>query len=205
MANFAELCAQLGDAARATALEQLLGPCAGQVIVGEGVCLGPASRYLGLLAAARGDWDAAQSRYESAIGLAESAELPVWRTHARFDLANALLARRGPGDQVRATALLNEVVTEATTLHLVRLREQCLAMLSRTPGVGPLADGLSPAEIRVLRLLASGATNEAIGKQLFLSKHTVAAHVRNILAKTNSANRIEAANYARRYSYIVDE
>ena len=68
-----------------------------------------------------------------------------------------------------------------------------------------MPDGLSPAELRVLRLLSEGATNKAIGEQLSLSPNTVANHVRRILAKTGTANRTAAANYARRHRLLADD
>ena len=64
---------------------------------------------------------------------------------------------------------------------------------------------LGECGLKVLRLLASGATNRAIAEKLFVSHNTVATHVRHILAKTNSANRTEAANYARHHSLVGDE
>ena len=45
------------------------------------------------------------------------------------------------------------------------------------------SDGLSPRELEVLRLVASGKTNKVIAKQLFLSEKTVDRHVSNIFAK----------------------
>jgi DNA-binding NarL/FixJ family response regulator len=64
---------------------------------------------------------------------------------------------------------------------------------------------LTAAELKVLRLLAQGATNKAIGARLSLSPHTVANHVHRILTKTNTANRTEAANCARRHRLVADE
>ena len=48
------------------------------------------------------------------------------------------------------------------------------------------------------RLVAEGKSNQDIAEQLFISPHTVVRHVSNILAKTSSANRAEAASYATR-------
>jgi DNA-binding CsgD family transcriptional regulator len=59
-------------------------------------------------------------------------------------------------------------------------------------------NGLSEREIDVIRLLAQGKTNSRIAAALTLSVRTVEHHVGNILAKTSSANRVEAANWALR-------
>jgi DNA-binding NarL/FixJ family response regulator len=58
--------------------------------------------------------------------------------------------------------------------------------------------GLSAREVEVLRLVADGHTNREIARHLVLSERTVPVHVRNILTKTNSANRAAAAAFALR-------
>lgn len=63
---------------------------------------------------------------------------------------------------------------------------------------GPIPAGLSPREVEVLRLISIGKTNQEIADTLVISLNTVATHVRNILEKTDSANRAEAACYALR-------
>jgi DNA-binding CsgD family transcriptional regulator len=62
-----------------------------------------------------------------------------------------------------------------------------------------LPGGLSPRELDVLRLLATGRTNPQIAQALVLSLNTVQRHVSNILAKTGLTNRTEAAGYAHRH------
>ena len=48
----------------------------------------------------------------------------------------------------------------------------------------------------VLRLVCGGKTDREIGEELFISVKTVGNHVSNILNKTSTANRTEAATYA---------
>jgi adenylate cyclase len=57
-------------------------------------------------------------------------------------------------------------------------------------------EGLTARELEVLRLMAIGRSNKDIATALGITLNTVATHVRNILAKTFSANRTEAAAYA---------
>ena len=57
--------------------------------------------------------------------------------------------------------------------------------------------GLSPRELEVLRLLATGETNKAIAAALVLSERTVDRHVSNIYAKLGVSSR--AAATARAY------
>jgi DNA-binding NarL/FixJ family response regulator len=54
-------------------------------------------------------------------------------------------------------------------------------------------DALSPAEIRVLRLIAEGNANKEIAAQLSVSEETVKGQVRNILSKLSANDRTHAA------------
>jgi HD-GYP domain-containing protein (c-di-GMP phosphodiesterase class II) len=56
--------------------------------------------------------------------------------------------------------------------------------------------GLTHREVEVLRLVARGGTNKAIGEQLFISPKTVGRHVENIYAKIGVSTRAGAALYA---------
>jgi DNA-binding NarL/FixJ family response regulator len=54
-------------------------------------------------------------------------------------------------------------------------------------------DPLTPAEVRVLRLIAQGKGNKEIAAQLSLSEETVKGQVRNILSKLGANDRANAA------------
>ena len=54
-------------------------------------------------------------------------------------------------------------------------------------------DALTPAEIRVLRLIAEGNANKEIAAQLSVSEETVKGQVRNILSKLSANDRAHAA------------
>ena len=54
-------------------------------------------------------------------------------------------------------------------------------------------EALTPAEIRVLRLIAEGNANKEIAARLSLSEETVKGQVRNILAKLEAKDRTHAA------------
>jgi DNA-binding NarL/FixJ family response regulator len=55
---------------------------------------------------------------------------------------------------------------------------------------------LTPREQQVLNLLADGLTNQAMAKDLSISRHTVKNHVFNIFEKLGVSNRTEAVLYA---------
>ncbi|MEA2436588.1 MAG: hypothetical protein QOF65_1144 [Thermoleophilaceae bacterium] len=61
---------------------------------------------------------------------------------------------------------------------------------------------LSGREREVLRLLATGATGTEIARALFLSRATVATHVRNAMVKLGAHTRIEAVVIALREGEI---
>ena len=54
-------------------------------------------------------------------------------------------------------------------------------------------DALTPAEVRVLRLIGEGKANKEIAAQLSISEETVKGQVRNILSKLGANDRTHAA------------
>jgi DNA-binding NarL/FixJ family response regulator len=61
---------------------------------------------------------------------------------------------------------------------------------------------LTARELDVLRLIADGADNAAIGEALSISKHTVKQYVTNILEKLGLHSRVQAAVYAVRAGLV---
>ncbi|WP_322796269.1 helix-turn-helix transcriptional regulator [Tepidiforma sp.] len=55
---------------------------------------------------------------------------------------------------------------------------------------------LTPREVDVLRLIASGETNKEVAATLVISEHTVARHVQNMMAKLGVGSRAGLAAYA---------
>lgn len=66
----------------------------------------------------------------------------------------------------------------------------------------PPAPELTAREYEVLRCLAEGMSNKLIARALQISSRTVAVHVSNLLRKTGSASRTEAALWAVRNSTV---
>jgi DNA-binding CsgD family transcriptional regulator len=56
--------------------------------------------------------------------------------------------------------------------------------------------GLTPRELEVLRLVASGKSNREIATALVISEHTVTRHVQNIFAKLGLSSRSAATAFA---------
>jgi LuxR family transcriptional regulator, maltose regulon positive regulatory protein len=63
--------------------------------------------------------------------------------------------------------------------------------------VAGLVEPLTERELEVLRLLATGAPNRAIAKQLVVTLDTVKRHLSNLFSKLEVANRTQAVTRAR--------
>lgn len=70
------------------------------------------------------------------------------------------------------------------------------ASRSEPSAIVELPGGLSDREIGVLRLIATGATNAQVARQLFLSIRTVDAHLRSIYNKLGVTSRAAATRFA---------
>ncbi len=157
-------------------------------------------RLLGLLSHTMGNADLAAEHFEDALAFCRKAGYRPELAWTCCDFADTLLQRRGPGDRVKADALLDESLTISQELGMRPLMERVVALQERAesqPARTPTyPDGLSHREVEVLRLIATGRTNRQIGEELFISLNTVGHHVSSILNKTAVANRTEAATYA---------
>ena len=91
---------------------------------------------------------------------------------------------------------LATLVREAVHGHIVhapiRLRPAVRPPLTVTAD----HDSLTDRELEILRLVASGARNGDIARQLWITQQTVKFHVSNIYRKLGVANRTEACHYA---------
>ncbi len=68
------------------------------------------------------------------------------------------------------------------------------------PASDPVAlSGLSPRELEVVRLIATGCSNQDIADALSISHRTASTHVRNILTKLGLDNRAAVASWATRH------
>jgi len=84
-----------------------------------------------------------------------------------------------------------------STVRAVHAGKKCLSPeVSYQLAQHVMDDPLSPAEARVLRLLAQGNANKEIAAQLSVSEETVKGQVRSILSKLGVKDRTQAAMVA---------
>jgi non-specific serine/threonine protein kinase len=76
------------------------------------------------------------------------------------------------------------------------------AALGAEPATAAPAAGLSKRETEVLRLLVDGQSNKGIAAALFISPHTAANHVANIMNKLGVDSRTAAATWAVRHGLV---
>jgi DNA-binding CsgD family transcriptional regulator len=82
--------------------------------------------------------------------------------------------------------------------------EPTVAVVSRDPrtAVAPPGIDLTPRERDVLVLMAEGASNKSIAKQLGISVHTAKFHVGSLLDKLDATGRTDAVAHAARRGVI---
>ncbi|MGH2369402.1 MAG: ATP-binding protein, partial [Chloroflexota bacterium] len=138
--------------------------------------VGQAERAARLLSAARAQRDRLGLRY----GVRED----------QVALAQAVAAARATlGEEAFATAW-------ATGRTLSPGQAVSEAQDPFVPAAGSPHESLTPREVEILRLLASGMTNPAIAAELSISVRTVENHVAHILAKLGVSTRTAAATAA---------
>ena len=128
---------------------------------------------------------------ESLIALGQAARLwgevgaPYEQARVRVLLAQAC-SRVGDEDAVA----MNLKAAEETFTRLGAVTDL------RRISIEPHTHGLTQRELEVIRLLATGMTNQAIADQLYLSVRTVNRHVSNIFSKLGVSSRAGATAYA---------
>lgn len=175
--------------------------------------LGPEGRAWALALeaeAARLDGEGDPDRWRAVIDAFAYAETghgePYRQAYARWRLAEALLGRGGAEDRAEAAEQLAEAGKAAERLGAAPLLKQARALSSRArltiaaPSAGPL----TPRELGVLRLVATGLTNRQIGAELYISEKTVSVHLSRAMAKLGAANRAEAVSTAHLRGYLAE-
>jgi ATP/maltotriose-dependent transcriptional regulator MalT len=158
-----------------------------------------ASLAAGYVDAATGEAADAQRHFEDAVDVYLQSGAPFEVARSRIELAK-VLAERGRPDLARAEAeramdLLTELKAE---LEIARAKSVLDGLPPGASATGERPSPLSPRETEVMRLVASGLSNQEIADRLFVSEHTVHRHVANIFNKLSVSSRAAAVAQAAR-------
>jgi DNA-binding CsgD family transcriptional regulator len=155
-----------------------------------------AAHAQGAVLLAEGDPRAALAVLRGACRAWQDLEVPYEAGRVRVLIG---LACRELGDQDGAEMELDaarRVFSQlAATPDLARVE----ALSAKAAGG---AGGLTARELQVLRLVAAGETNKAIGAELFVSERTVDRHLSNIYAKLGVSSRAAATAHAYQHGLI---
>lgn len=156
-----------------------------------------ASRSAGVVLLAEGEAGAALSSLRQSWATWQEIDAPYEGARVRVLLG---LASRSIGDADAADMELNAARAVFQALgakpDLDRVDQLTQPRASTTAG------GLTPRELQVLRLVASGRTNRAIAAELSISEKTVARHISNIFTKLGLSSRAAATAFAYEHELV---
>jgi DNA-binding CsgD family transcriptional regulator len=148
-----------------------------------------AAQGRGRIHLADGDAQAALGPLRRAFWVWQKIGAPYPAARVRVDLGRACETL---GDGARLEREMARAVFEE-----LGARPDLEALASRIPPTAPApTHGLTQRELQVLRSVATGKTNKAIARELFLSEKTVDRNVSNIFVKANVASRAAATAWA---------
>ena len=141
-----------------------------------------------------------ENEEDLAAGLRAGADGYLLKTIDTDELANSI-ARIWDGDSVISPEMMSKLVglLRATPSQAMAAAQPevhaPVAARARVADNDPI-HSLSPREGEILRLIAHGASNKLIARELDIAETTVKIHVQHILRKLELSNRVHAAVYA---------
>ncbi|WP_309671540.1 response regulator transcription factor [Gemmatimonas sp.] len=152
-------------------------------------------------------------------GLATS-KTPVCVMHTVFDTDDMLFAALGAGadgyllkgessgmmaSRLRAAMRGEPAISPAIARRVLDLVRASAPATSPPPGADHASSaGLTAGELRVLRLIAQGATVAEVASTLGRSVNTVKSQVKRVYARLDVHSRVAAAEKARRLGLLLD-
>jgi DNA-binding NarL/FixJ family response regulator len=144
-------------------------------------------RIRGLIATVRGDEAGAAQAFAEALAPHDGGSEPLERARALLAQGESLRRFRRRG---QARDALEEAVRIFDSLGARRWLKRAADELART---GHREEGslLTTTELQVARLVAAGRTNREVAEALFMSPHTVEAHLTRIYRSLGVRSRTE--------------
>lgn len=93
-------------------------------------------------------------------------------------------------------ACIRKVATGGTWLEKEAVGRALEKMLRQDRSREKVRDLLTPREIEIVRMVASGLANREIGEKLFITEGTVKTHLHSVYEKLGVKGRVQLANYA---------
>lgn len=158
--------------------------------------LNPALTFLAATAAhARGLLDNDLAPLVRAVRLYEDCPRPLARASALEDAGRKLAVTRKSEAVPHFDTALALYARAGAERDVARVRRRLRAAgVRRRPSTAGLSGAwpeLTAAEIRVVRLVARGLTNQQVAEHLSLSPHTVSSHLRRVFTKLDITSRGE--------------
>lgn len=149
------------------------------------------ARCRALVLAARGDLAGASAAADEALREHDRLPLP-------FELGRTLLVRGAVERRAKRKREARDTLAKASEifdgLGAALWADKTRAELARIGGRAPSSLALTPTENKVAALVASGSTNREVAEALFVSVHTVEAHLKRIYRKLGVRSRTELAS-----------
>ena len=161
---------------------------------------------LARLAIHHGDVPQARSALACAEGLRPKLTyaLPHLAVQVRLELARCYLALTDVAAAKTAMWEVDSLLWQRPDLGALRDQAEELRTQLGAMRTGPMGgSSLTPAEVRLLRLLGTHYSFREIGGQLYLSQHTVKSQAMSIYRKFGVSSRSEAIQYARDLGLLV--
>ena len=193
IADYVEACARLNEPDRASAAFARFDAWA--TASAQPWAAAVAHRCRALLAPP----DGTEAHYEAALEQHALGGRPFERARTRLLYGEWLRrARRRTDARTHLRAALEEFVALGATPWAERAGRELTATGARLVELAPHGASaalrvLTPQELQVARLAATGATNREIGAQLFLSPRTVGSHLYRAYPKLGVSSRAELA------------
>ncbi len=185
-ADAVEALVAVGDVADAVEAAAALGRSAR-----EPVTLALAARCRGILAAGRGDGDAALAEFTAALDLlGRVSEMPVERGRTLLALG---VAQRRLKQRREARASLTEALAIFDRIEAPLWAARSRAELDRISGRAPAPGDLTVTERKVADLVARGLSNREVAAQLFVSVRAIESTLTKTYTKLGVRSRSELA------------